>query len=85
MPNPNEAWRKVWHRYIVDSEAITHEEVIAEYPNGGKDIVIVVDIPERGHWETRLDTGEIIDFNGTIPEDAPHDIIFEDFEYRPQF
>lgn len=73
-------WRRVFHRYVVDAEAISHEEVVAEYPNGGKDVVVVIDVPEQGHWETRLESGELIDFDGTIPDDAPRDSALEDLE-----
>lgn len=73
-------WRRVFHRYVVDAEAISHEEVVAEYPNGGKDVAIVIDVPEQGHWETRLESGELIDFDGTIPDDAPRDSVLEDLE-----
>lgn len=73
-------WRRVFHRYVVDAEAISHEELVAEYPNGGKDVAIVIDVPEQGHWETRLESGELIDFDGTIPDDAPRDSVLEDLE-----
>lgn len=73
-------WRRVFHRYVVDAEAISHEEVVAEYPNGGKDVAIVIDAPEQGHWETRLESGELIDFDGTVPDDAPRDSVLEDLE-----
>lgn len=75
-----EETRSVFHRYIVDSEAVTHEEVVAEYPNGGKDVAIVIDVPEQGHWETCLESGELIEFSGDIPDDAPHDTVLEDHE-----
>ena len=66
--------RRVTHRYVVDVEEQSHEEVVAEYPEtGGKDVAIVVDVEERGHWETRLGTGELIEFDGAIPEDVPHE------------
>ncbi len=73
-------WRSVFHRYVVDAEAESHEEVVAEYPNGGKDVAIVIDVPEKGHWETRLESGDLVDFSGTIPDDAPHDAVLQDHE-----
>lgn len=63
--------KSVTHRYIIDVEEITHEEVIAEYPNGGKDVEYVVDVEEQGHWETVDENGESIDFDGFIPDDMP--------------
>lgn len=40
----------------------------------GKDAEIVVDKPEEGHWETRREDGSLVeDWDGTIPDDWPHD------------
>ena len=70
-----ERQRPVVHRYVVDVEEQSHEEVIAEYPEtGGKDVEIVVDVEEQGHWETRLEDGELIEFDGVIPGDMPHEL-----------
>lgn len=68
----NEQMRVV-HTWIVDVEEEAHEEVVAEYPNGGKDVAIVVDVEERGHWETRGEDGRAVDFDGIIPDDMPHE------------
>lgn len=65
--------KTVVHTWIVDVVERTHEEVIAEYPNGGKDVAIVVDVGEQGHWETRDEDGSIIDFDGSIPDDMPRE------------
>lgn len=73
--------RNVVHRYVVDVEEESHEEVVAEYPEtGGKDVAIVVDVEEQGHWETRLETGELIEFDGAIPEDMPHELELADVQ-----
>ena len=66
------------HTWIVDVEEQTHEEVVAEYPNGGKDVAIVIDVEEQGHWETRDHSGKIVDFDGFIPDDMPHENPVED-------
>lgn len=70
--------KTVIHTWIVDVEEQAHEEIVAEYPNGGKDIAIVVDVEEQGHWETRDEEGNVIDFDGLIPDDMPHEIIVKD-------
>lgn len=52
-------------RYVIDSEEVSHEEVIAEYPEtGGADVAIVIDSPEMGHWEARIaESGKEIGFD----------------------
>ncbi len=70
--------KTVVHTWIVDVEEESHEEVVAEYPNGGKDVEIVVDVEEQGHWETRDEEGSVIDFDGFIPDDMPHEITVKD-------
>lgn len=65
--------RIVVHEYVVEAEAQSHEEVIAEYPNGGKDVAIIVDVEERGHWEARLESGDLIDSDTMIPDGVPRD------------
>ena len=73
--------RNVTHRYVVDVPEESHEEVVAEYPEtGGKDVEIVVDVEEQGHWETRLETGELIEFDGVIPDDMPHELELADVQ-----
>lgn len=77
----------VFHSWIIDTPAVGHDEVIAEYPNGGKEIEWVVDIPEEGHWETRNSDGELVEhFDGIIPDDwskdEPTSDIWEFLRYR---
>lgn len=64
----------VTHEYIIDKPEISHEVVIAEYPDtGGKDIEIVVDEPAVGHWNTYDADGNIIaEFDGSL-EGFSHD------------
>lgn len=67
--------RDVVRTWVVDAEEVSHEVVVAEYPEtGGKDVEIVIESEETGHWETRLAaTGEQVEFDaGEIPDDAPH-------------
>lgn len=76
-----EKQRNVIHKYVVDVEMESHEEVIAEYPEtGGKDVAVIVDVEEQGHWETRLETGEVVGFGGTIPDDMPHELELPDID-----
>ena len=65
----------VMHVWVIDMPEQSHEEIIREYPEtGGKDIEIVVDVPEEGHWETHREDGSVIDdFDGDIAEGWPHD------------
>lgn len=73
--------RIVIHTYVVDVEEVSHTEVVREYPEtGGKDLATVVDVPEEGHWETRLENGDKIEFDGEIPEDAPHELPVPDVQ-----
>lgn len=59
---------KVHHEYVVDSPAVTHEEVIAEYPEtGGMDVETVIDVPEQGHWVTTDEDGKPLpEFDGNL-------------------
>lgn len=76
-----ERHRNIVHRYVVDMEEENHEEIVAEYPEtGGKDVAIVIDVEEQGHWETRIETGEVVEFEGIIPDDTPHEIELHDAE-----
>lgn len=73
--------RRIFHRWVVDAEERSHEEVIAEYPEtGGKDVAIVVDVAEEGHWETSTENGDAVDYDGAIPDDWPHDAEIENVE-----
>lgn len=76
-----ESWRSIVHRWVVDVEEENHEEVVAEYPEtGGKDVKIVIDVEEQGHWETRLDNGELIEYDAAIPDDMPHEVELADVQ-----
>ena len=61
--------RPVIHRYIIDAPAQTHLEILREYENGGKDVETITDVPEKSHWETRLETGDPVAYDGLLPED----------------
>ena len=43
--------REVVYRYIVTRPGLTEETVIAEYPNGGKDVEIIEIQPQEGVWK----------------------------------
>lgn len=67
-------YRPVIHRYIITQEEQGHYDVIAEYPNGGKDVAWKIDVPEVGHWATYDLNNKEIEFDGVIPDDAPHEL-----------
>lgn len=71
-------------QWVVDSPEVTETVVVAEYPNGGKDIETRVIEPEHGHWQSYDDIpSDLVN----VPEDYPHDMIFTDTvsveRYRP--
>lgn len=72
--------RNIVHRWVVDVEEVTEKVVIAEYSNGGKDVEFRVVTPEEGHWETSLEDGTVIEFNGIIPDDMPKEQPISDVE-----
>lgn len=73
----------VVHEYVIDEPEISHEEVVAEYPEtGGKDVQIVIDREEKGHWETKDEEGNIVNhFDGMITEGFPKDELIPDIWY----
>lgn len=50
-------------RYKTEVEEQGHYETICEYPNGGKDVEWVVDVPEKGHWEAFHSDGDPVDLD----------------------
>lgn len=76
----------VWHRWVVDVQEEGHHEVIAEYPNGGKDLVWVVDTAAEGHWETVDDSGEVVEgFDQDIALGLPTDMDNNDIWYVQRY
>lgn len=75
-----EETRPIIHRYKIITEEVGHYETIKEYPNGGKDVGWVVDIPEDGYWATYDIDGNEIECDITIPDDAPHEIDIDGIE-----
>ena len=82
-----ESYRPITHHYEITRKEVGHYEVIKAYPNGGKDVAWVVDVPEKGRWVTCDADGNEIKTNNIIPEDAPHENVIEDHEligiYKP--
>lgn len=76
--------KPIYHKWIIDKHEESHTETIREYPNGGKDVKIVIDVEESGHWETKDANGnEVEHFEGFIPDDLPHDAEVEDiYQYQ---
>jgi len=48
--------------WVIDTEQVSHYEVIREYPNGGKDIELVIDTEEQGHWVIETENGYETDY-----------------------
>lgn len=72
--------RPITHRYEVTQHEQGHYEVIAEYPNGGKDVEWVVDVPEEGRWVAYGEDGAEVETDSVIPDDAPHEIDIPDVD-----
>lgn len=64
----------VTYRYEITQHEQGHYETIAEYPNGGKDVEWVVDVIEEGRWVAYDESGEEVEIDTVIPDDAPHEI-----------
>lgn len=76
--------KDVEHRWVVDSEEQGEWVTLKEYPKtGGKDVEWRVTVSERGHWKTTdADGNEVVDFDGTLSDDWPHDVPIPDiFKY----
>ena len=72
--------RDVTFRYEVTQQEQGHYEVTAEYPNGGKDVKWVIDVPELGRWVAYDEDGAEVETETVIPDDAPHEIEIPDAE-----
>lgn len=58
----------VVHSWVVDEPARVVEREVAYYPEtGGRDVELVVEVPEQGHWETRMEDGREPAFHGPVP------------------
>lgn len=83
IDSPNaEEWRLVEEKkvpvlyvYHKDKPAVMRQELVAEYPNGGKDYREVVVEPEEGHFAVTNEDGSEFQYHIDIPEgiskDAP--------------
>lgn len=63
--------KEVTWRYVLESESQGHYEIVQEYPNGGKDVEWIVDVPEVGHWEARLEDGSLVNADFYKDMDEP--------------
>lgn len=64
----------VTFRYEITQHEQGHYETVAEYPNGGKDVEWVVEVPEKGHWVAYDEDGAEVETDMVVPDDAPHEI-----------
>lgn len=71
----------ITHTYIVDMPEVSHIEVIREYPEtGGKDVETVIDQEEQGHYETRDESGKLLEhYDGKVPEGFPKEEPIHDY------
>lgn len=70
--------KKVTHKYVVTQNEQGHDEVIKEYPNGGKIVDWVVDIPEQGEWKTYDADGVEIETDIVVPNETQRGIEIPD-------
>lgn len=70
----------IWN-YILESEEEGHYETIQEYPNGGKDVEWIVDVPEVGHWDTRYEDGTLVDMKHYDGDEQPDESWDHTVEY----
>lgn len=73
--------KAVLHTYKVDVEGKSHLVNSVYYEDtDGWDQVEVIDVEEKGHWETTdAETGEVVsDFDGAISDNWPHEIAVND-------
>ena len=70
----------IWN-YILESEEAGHYETIQEYPNGGKDVEWVVDVPAVGHWETKYEDGTLVDMEHYDGDEQPDESWDHTVEY----
>ena len=72
---------KLTWNYILESEEEGHYITLAEYPNGGKDVDWVVDVPEVGHWETKYEDGTLVDMEHYDGDEQPDESWDHTIEY----
>lgn len=72
---------KLTWNYILESEEEGHYITLVEYPNGGKDVDWVVDVPEVGHWETRYEDGTLVDMEHYDGDEQPDESWDHTVEY----
>ena len=72
---------KLTWNYILESEEEGHYITLAEYPNGGKDVDWVVDVPEVGHWETKYEDGTLVDMEHYDGDEQPDESWDHTVEY----
>lgn len=70
----------IWN-YILESEEAGHYETIQEYPNGGKDVEWIVDVPEVGHWEAKYEDGTLVDMEHYDGDEQPDESWDHTVEY----
>lgn len=70
----------IWN-YILESAEEGHYETIQEYPNGGKDVEWIVDVPEVGHWEAKYEDETLVDMKHYDGDEQPDESWDHTVEY----
>lgn len=61
------------YTYHVDEKAETEHELVAEYPNGGREYREVIVKPERGHFTVTNDDGSNFPYPVEVPDGISKD------------
>lgn len=63
----------IFYVYEIDKPAKIENQLIQEYPNGGKDYAEIIIEPEEGHFEVKTEDGEDFPYHVDIPEGISKD------------
>lgn len=77
--------RLITLRYEIAQPERGHYEVIAEYPNGGKDVEWIIDAPEKGSWKAYGEDGGEVETDVTVPDGAPRELAITEVEEYLRF
>lgn len=61
----------IFYEFIKTKDEVTKNELIAEYPNGGKDYREIIISPMEGHFDVTREDGSEFPYSIEIPEGIP--------------
>ena len=76
------------YKFVVEKEAVTEERVVAEYPNGGKDVEFIEVQPVEGYWEILDLDGNKLDWpvdekiTNTLDKNRPNKVRSEGYIFH---